>query len=65
VHAVVDCRQCHIGAELGVFRPTDTACATCHQADLARTTNHVGLGWVRDCHRCHIPTAWPQAEVNF
>ncbi len=65
VHAALDCRQCHVGAEIGIFVPTDTDCETCHQADLARTTNHVGLGWVNDCQRCHIPTAWPQAEVNF
>jgi len=28
------------------------------------TTNHVGLGWVDRCDRCHMPTFWQQAEIS-
>jgi hypothetical protein len=63
-HAQTACRRCHPGTEVGRFRPVDVACASCHQADLARTTNHVGLGWVDRCDRCHMPTAWKQAEIR-
>jgi len=64
VHASTACNRCHPGAEVGNFLPADPACETCHQADLVRTTNHVGLGWVDRCNRCHIPTFWEQAEVD-
>jgi len=64
VHAGTACRRCHPGAEVGRFTPTDVECLTCHADDLARTTNHVGLGWVDRCDRCHIPTVWEQAEVR-
>jgi len=63
-HAGVSCRRCHPGLEAGNFVPTDPECVTCHQADLLSTTNHVGLGWVDRCHRCHMPTAWEQAEID-
>ena len=64
VHAVTACRRCHVGAEVGNFVPTDTECVTCHASDLLRTTNHVGLGRVDRCDRCHMPTRWEQAEVD-
>lgn len=64
-HADTACRRCHPGAEVGNFLPTHTECVTCHADDLARTTNHVGLGWVDRCDRCHMPTNWKQAEVDF
>ena len=64
IHADTSCRRCHVGAEIGSFTPTDTECVTCHQDDLLRTTNHIGLGWVDRCDRCHQPTSWPQAEVD-
>jgi len=64
VHAVTACHRCHIGGEVGSFSPTDTECVTCHQDDLLQTTNHIGLGWVDRCDRCHMPTAWQQAEVD-
>lgn len=64
VHAVVSCRRCHPGAEVGRFTHTDVECITCHQDDLAQALNpnHIGLGWVDRCDRCHIPTIWNQAE---
>lgn len=64
VHAVTACRRCHVGAEVGNFVPTDTECVTCHQDDLARTTNHINLGWVNRCDRCHLPSRWDLAEVD-
>jgi hypothetical protein len=63
-HATTSCRRCHQGAEVGNFLPADPQCVTCHADDLARTTNHVGLGWVRRCDRCHVPTFWNEAEVD-
>lgn len=64
VHADTACRRCHPGAEVGNFVPTDTECVTCHADDLARTTNHVGLGRTTNCDRCHMPTFWDQVEVD-
>ncbi|MFT4541877.1 MAG: hypothetical protein ACI841_002238 [Planctomycetota bacterium] len=60
VHATTDCRRCHLGAEVGRFVPTDTECASCHQQDLvnANDPNHVGLGYIDRCDRCHTPTNW-------
>lgn len=66
VHASTACHRCHAGAEVGRFVPTDTECVTCHTRDLARATNpnHVGLGWVDRCDRCHLPRTWEQAEID-
>lgn len=66
VHATTACHRCHVGAEVGRFTPTDTQCVTCHASDLARATNpnHVALGWVAHCDRCHLPRTWEQAELN-
>lgn len=66
VHAATACHNCHPGAEVGRFVPTDTECVTCHQSDLARATNpnHAALGWIDRCNRCHLPRTWEQAEVN-
>ncbi|MFN0241987.1 MAG: hypothetical protein ACKVWV_03775 [Planctomycetota bacterium] len=66
VHASTACHRCHPGAEVGKFVPTDTECLTCHTRDLANATNpnHIGLGWVDNCDRCHIPRTWQHAEIN-
>jgi hypothetical protein len=66
VHATTACRRCHPGAEVGKFVPTDTECVTCHTRDLANATNpnHIGLGWVDRCDRCHLPRTWQQAEIG-
>ena len=66
VHASTACHRCHPGAEVGKFLPTDTECVTCHASDLAQANNpnHVALGWVDNCNRCHQPTTWQQAEIN-
>jgi hypothetical protein len=66
VHAVTACHRCHIGAAVGRFVPTDHNCVSCHQADLlgAQNPNHIALGWVDRCDRCHLPTTWQQAQVK-
>lgn len=66
VHAATACQRCHPGAEVGRFVPTDTQCVSCHQADLqaAQLPDHLALGWVDNCHRCHMPTTWQQAEIR-
>ncbi len=65
-HAATACYRCHEGAQVGEFTRTDIECATCHQSDLALALNpdHVAQGWVADCDRCHIPTAWTGAAFN-
>ncbi len=65
-HAQTACWRCHPGAEIGNFLPTDTECLTCHRNDMlnANNPNHVNLGYVDNCDRCHLPTNWQQAEVN-
>ena len=66
VHASTACRRCHQGAEIGQFVPTDIECLSCHQEDLARADNpnHIGLGWVDNCNRCHVPTNWNEAVID-
>jgi hypothetical protein len=66
VHAVTACSRCHVGAEVGNFLPVDVECVTCHASDLARAVNpnHVGLGWVDRCDRCHLPRTWNEAEIG-
>lgn len=66
-HAATACYRCHPGAEVGQFVPTDTECLTCHADDLAvaLAPNHLVLGFVNNCDRCHIPTSWSQAQINL
>ncbi len=66
VHASTACYRCHPGIEVGKIVPVDTECVTCHGNDLARAQNpnHVALGWVDHCDRCHLPRTWEQAESN-
>ena len=66
VHAATSCRRCHPGAEVGRFVPTSSECVTCHRTDLARANNpnHLNLGLVDRCDRCHMPTSWNQAETD-
>lgn len=63
-HAMLSCRQCHVGAEIGRFDQAPTACVACHQDDLARAVNppHITLGLVDRCDRCHRPTVWSDAD---
>ena len=64
VHRTVACNRCHPGAWVGNFVPTDIECVTCHQSDLLRTTfpDHIAVGFVDNCERCHVPTNWRQVN---
>lgn len=66
VHAATACHRCHPGIEVGKILPVDVECLTCHQSDLAQAVNpnHIGLGWVDRCDRCHLPRTWQQAEIH-
>ena len=66
VHASTSCRRCHAGAEVGLFVSTDVECVSCHRDDLlaANNPNHVALGWVDRCDRCHQPVTWKEAEID-
>jgi len=66
VHASTACHRCHPGIETGSILPADPECLTCHSADLARANNpnHIALGWVDRCDRCHLPRTWQHAELN-
>lgn len=66
VHASTACVRCHPGLETGVVTPVSVECSTCHASDLARAINpnHVGLGWVDRCDRCHLPRTWNEAETQ-
>ncbi len=65
-HMAVACYRCHPGARVGKFVPADPECLTCHRDELANAVNppHIGLGWVDNCDRCHVPTIWNQATVR-
>jgi len=65
-HAAVSCYRCHPGARVGKFVPADPECLTCHRDELQAAVNppHIGLGWVDNCDRCHVPTRWNQATVR-
>jgi hypothetical protein len=66
VHAATACRRCHVGAELGRFTPLDVECVTCHVDDLGRANSpdHFVFGYTSDCHRCHLPTTWSEAQTQ-
>lgn len=66
IHASTSCHRCHPGAAVGRFVPTDTECVTCHRTDLAAADNpnHINLGLIDRCDRCHIPTTWNTAELG-
>jgi hypothetical protein len=62
-HSITPCEACHLQAPIGDFRGAPTACALCHQQDLARATSpdHLASGWVTSCERCHTPVSWTGA----
>jgi len=67
VHVATACHRCHPGALLGNFVPVDPNCLSCHRDDLAnaQVPDHIALGYVDRCDRCHQPTNWNRAEVNL
>jgi hypothetical protein len=65
-HVATACYRCHPGAEVGNFDRTPTRCEDCHGDDVAQATNpdHLALGWIQDCQRCHRPTIWGDGTFN-
>ena len=59
-HAVVECFECHPGAESGVFLQRDVACVSCHLDDYQNTQepNHALAGLGTNCQDCHVPVVW-------
>ncbi len=58
-HALTQCETCHTRSTVGDFRGTPVECHFCHQQDAAIAfPPHRINGWVRDCQRCHTPSAW-------
>lgn len=64
MHAVIECRQCHQGADRGDFQAMTTDCATCHRREYASAPNHVQRNFSQDCRQCHQTTSWPGASFN-
>lgn len=65
-HAGVACIRCHPGSEVGNFQRASIDCESCHQDDLQRATDpdHIAMGWVDSCERCHVPTRWESARTD-
>ncbi len=64
MHAVIDCRQCHLGADQGDFKALPTNCSACHAREYASAPNHVAKNYSQDCQTCHQPAGWPGAAFN-
>jgi Zn finger protein HypA/HybF involved in hydrogenase expression len=62
-HARLACARCHTS---GSYAGTSSACASCHQADYARTTNpnHSAGRFPTTCENCHTTTAWRPATFD-
>ncbi|MCB9367442.1 MAG: hypothetical protein H6508_09715, partial [Calditrichaeota bacterium] len=56
-HAQANCAACHAG---GVFDGLETACVSCHAADVAAAENpdHAAAGFGTACAECHTTTNW-------
>ncbi len=64
MHAVIDCRQCHLGADQGDFKAMNTDCWSCHRREYASAPNHVAKNYNQNCATCHQTSAWPGANFN-
>ena len=64
-HAALACWVCHSGAEVGNFRGTDPACASCHLEDYRGTTSpdHEAENYPLTCQDCHGFVAFDQAAI--
>jgi DnaJ-class molecular chaperone len=56
-HRTAACARCHGD---GIYRGKSTACAACHQAAYAATTNppHAASGFPTTCSQCHGTAGW-------
>ncbi|MBL8724178.1 MAG: hypothetical protein JNK49_09030 [Planctomycetes bacterium] len=65
-HAAAACFRCHPGAQVGNFAGAPVECSQCHRDDRDRTVdpNHVQLGYVDRCERCHVPVDWRPARFD-
>jgi hypothetical protein len=65
-HVAAACWRCHPGAQVGNFAGASPECARCHGDEYARAQNpnHVQLGFVQDCERCHTPLGWRPARFD-
>jgi len=56
-HGLIPCEQCHGNMRDRAFTSAPIACASCHQADYARTSmlgvDHAANNFSRDCQTCH------------
>lgn len=64
MHAVIDCRQCHLTADAGSFSAMPVDCVSCHAREYASAPNHAAENYSRDCRSCHSTTAWIGASFN-
>lgn len=64
MHAVVDCRECHLTADLGEFKALPVDCRSCHGREFASAPNHAARGYSQDCSQCHQTLAWAGASFN-
>jgi hypothetical protein len=62
-HSALACARCHTG---GNYAGTSSACASCHQADYAATTNpnHLAGRFATTCESCHTISTWRPAKFD-
>ena len=64
MHAVIDCRQCHLTADQGNFQAMPTDCLSCHRREYSSAPNHVAQNYATACQTCHQTTSWVGAAFN-
>jgi hypothetical protein len=63
-HATTPCALCHVNNNYSL---TNTACATCHQADYnnAKTpVDHIQSGFPTTCENCHDTVLWADGKFD-
>ncbi|MBK7860863.1 MAG: cytochrome C [Archangiaceae bacterium] len=65
-HGVMPCQECHSAARERRFSRAIVQCASCHQADLARTAgtgvDHTTFQFTQPCQTCHGALAFKPAR---
>ena len=64
MHAVVECRQCHLTADQGVFNAMPIDCWSCHKREFSSAPNHVAQNYSYNCQNCHQTSAFAGAIFN-